>query len=365
MRSSLLITAGVIGILISLSATLVNGPMATNAPTPLALQYPAYFGNGTFIPAGNPVTVEGVALGRRLFYETRLSSNNRVSCATCHRQELAFADDQALSIGVTGNATKRNSMSLANLTWVRNFFWDGRSEGLEAQAAVPLSHPDEMGQAPEVGAHKLQATKEYPLLFKKAFGSTVITAENIVKAISQFERTLISCNSKYDQYLQGKYQPTASELNGITLFFANPNPEKNIRGAACSHCHGGPKTFSELYHNNGLDSLPQDSGRATVTQQFIDKGRFRVATLRNIALTAPYMHDGRFKSLDEVVDHYSDHIKYGVTLSIFLQNNSNTANGTQLNLTAQEKKDLIAFLNMLTDKSFITDKRFSNPFLNK
>lgn len=365
MRSSLLITAGVIGILISLSVTVVNRSRATNAPTPLALQYPSYFGNRTFIPAGNPVTVEGVALGRRLFYETRLSSNNRVSCATCHRQELAFADDQALSIGVTGNPTKRNSMSLANLAWVRNFFWDGRSEGLEAQAAVPLSHPDEMGQAPEAGARKLQATKDYPLLFKKAFGSATITAENIVKAISQFERTLISCNSKYDQYLQEKYKPTASELNGITLFFTNPNPEKNIRGAACSHCHGGPKTFSELYHNNGLDSLPQDSGRATITQQSIDKGRFRVATLRNIALTAPYMHDGRFKTLDEVVDHYSDHIKYGATLSIFLQNNSNTVNGTQLNLTAQEKKDLIAFLNMLTDESFITDKRFSNPFFNK
>lgn len=361
MRSPLLITVALVGMLIGLCAMVVNKPKV-NGPTPLALQYPNYFGNRTFIPAGNPVTVEGVALGRRLFYETRLSLNNRVSCATCHRQELAFADDKIVSIGVTGNPTKRNSMSLANLVWVRSFFWDGRSEGLEAQAAVPLSHPDEMGQAAAIGARKLQATKDYPSLFKKAFGSATITAENIEKAISQFERTLISCNSKYDQYLQGKYQPTASELNGIALFFTNPDPQKNIRGAACSHCHGGPKTFSELFHNNGIDSLPQDMGRAAVTQQSIDNGRFRVATLRNIALTAPYMHDGRFKSLEEVVDHYSDHIKYGVTLSVFLQNNSNTVNGTQLSLTAQEKKDLIAFLNMLTDQSFITDKRFSNPF---
>ena len=175
---------------------------------------------------------------------------------------------------------------------------------------------------------------------------------------------MISANSKYDQYLRGEYQPTASELNGITLFFTNPEPARQIRGAACGHCHGGPKTFNELFHNNGLDNALKDPGREKTTGQAIDKGRFRVVTLRNIALTAPYMHDGRFKTLEEVIDHYNEHIEQSPTLSIFLQNNSNHINGTQLGLTGQEKKDIIAFLNLLTDSSFITDKRFSNPFLN-
>jgi len=365
MRNSILITAGIAGILSCLSATVVNRPRATNTPTPLALNYPGYFGNRIFIPAGNPVTVEGVALGRRLFYETRLSANNRISCATCHRQEYAFTDGKRFSAGVDGTLTRRNSMTLANLVWVRNFFWDGRANGLEEQAATPMTDPHEMGQPLAVSAQQLQATKTYPALFKKAFGSTTITGEHIINAITQFERTLISCNSNYDQYLQGKYKPTPSELNGMTLFFTNPNPEKNIRGASCGHCHGGPKTFNELFHNNGLDSMPNDAGREAITKQPADKGRFRVVTLRNITLTAPYMHDGRFKTLSAVVDHYSDHIQPSRTLSIFLQDNSNTTNGSQLALTPQEKKDLLAFLHMLTDSTFIRDKRFSNPFLNK
>jgi len=147
----------------------------------------------------------------------------------------------------------------------------------------------------------------------------------------------------------------------MMLFFANPDPADGVRGAACGHCHGGPKTFVELFHNNGLDSTAADIGREEFTRQPGDKGRFRVVTLRNIALTAPYMHDGRFKTLDEVVDHYNEHIQQSPTLSIFLQNNSNTSKGTRLDLTAQEKKDLVAFLHLLTDSTFITDKRFSNP----
>lgn len=365
MRNTLLIMGGMAGLWVCLSATVLNRRPATNAPTPLTLQYPANFGNRLFIPGNNPCTVEGVALGRRLFYETRLSANNKVSCGFCHRQELAFTDGGAFSVGIDGSLTKRSSMTLANLAWSRHYFWDGRADGLEEQAKTPLTNPHEMGQALDVSAKKLQATKMYPVLFQKAFGSAVITGEAIVKALAQFERTLISCNAPYDKYLRGEYQPTASEGNGIALFYTNPDPARNIRGAACSHCHGGPKTFAELYHNNGLDSLPRDAGREDISKQPADKGRFRVVTLRNIALTAPYMHDGRFQTLEAVVDHYSDHIKSSRTLSIFLQNNSNTANGAQLDLTAQEKKDLIAFLHMLTDSTFITDKRFSNPFVNK
>ncbi len=176
-------------------------------------------------------------------------------------------------------------MSLANLLWVRNFFWDGRANGLEAQAQVPLTDAHEMGQALELSAKKLQNTHPYPTLFKKAFGSSYITGDQIVKALAQFERTLISANAKYDDYLRGQYEPTTSEQNGMDLFFSNPSSNK--RGAGCAHCHGGPKTFTEQYHNNGLDSISKDAGRETITGRSYDRGRFRVATLRNIALTAP------------------------------------------------------------------------------
>jgi cytochrome c peroxidase len=300
-----------------------------------------------------------------LFYETSLSAFNRISCATCHQQQHAFTDGKAFSAGGDGTLTERNSMSLANLLWVRSFFWDGRANGLEKQAETPLTDPHEMGQPLELSVQKLKGIKDYPPLFKKAFGTAGITADRIVKALAQFERTLISANSTYDKYLRGEYTPTPSEQNGIALFFTNPSPARNIRGASCGHCHGGPKTYNELFHNNGLDSVAADAGREKITGQDIDRGRFRVVTLRNIALTAPYMHDGRFATLDEVVDHYNEHIQQSQHLSLFLQNNSNTANGSNLGLTVQEKKDIIAFLHMLTDSSFITAKQFSNPFLKQ
>lgn len=341
-------------ILTGLSATVIRKPLARQ-PTPYRLQYPGYFGNRIDTPADNPLTVEGVDLGRRLFYETALSANNRMSCGTCHRQELAFTDGKTFSEGFDGVLQERNTMSLANLLWVRHFFWDGRARGLEEQAATPLTNPHEMGQSLCVSAEKLQQKGDYPARFAATFGSDTISGDAIVKALAQFERTLISANSKYDRYLRGEYQPTASEANGIALFFNNPDPVRGLRGASCGHCHGGPKTFSELYHNNGLDSLPRDGGREKITGQSYDRGRFRVATLRNIALTAPYMHDGRFTTLEEVVDHYNDHIKASPSLSPFLQD-------MRLGLTGQEKKDLIAFLRLLTDSSFISDKRYSNPF---
>lgn len=337
---------------IGIAATAVNN--TAFVATPMEVPYPAYFGNRVFIPADNPITQEGVQLGRYLFYETRLSANNRMACATCHQQELAFTDGQPFSTGVDGVLTDRNSMSLANLLWVRNFFWDGRANGLEQQAQTPLTNPHEMGQSLQAAAQKLQAIPFYRGLFAKAFGSAVITGDRMVKALAQFERTLVSANSKYDQYLRGDYQPTASELHGIDLFYGTADSANTMRGNACSHCHGGPKTFTELYHNNGLDSVPKDAGRETITGQVYDRGRFRVVTLRNITLTAPYMHDGRFKTLEAVIDHYSDHVQPSRTLSPFLQQ--------PLALTSQEKKDLLAFLHLLTDSSFITDKRFSNPF---
>lgn len=330
---------------------------------PYQLTYPANFGNRINVPEDNPTTRQGVYLGRALFYETRLSANNTLSCAGCHKQELAFTDGLAFSKGVDHVATPRNSMSLANLLWTRKFFWDGRAGSLEEQAGVPLSNPHEMGQALSTSAKKLSATKIYPVLFKQVFGDETITGERITKAIAQFERTLISANSRYDQYLRNAYTPTADELKGMALFNQSPNPEKGIRGANCSHCHGGTKNYMELFHNNGLDSIPKDEGIAALTGLAGDRGRFKVPTLRNIALTAPYMHDGRFKTLEEVVDHYSDHVMESASLSTFLRGESNEVNGKTLKLTAEEKQQLIAFLNMLTDSAFITDPRFSDPHL--
>ncbi len=348
-----------IGLIITLSAYSLH-----KTAKPYIIQYPAYFGNRIFVPDDNPETDAGVALGRMLFYENALSANNKISCATCHKQELAFTDEKKFSSGFDDSLQPRNTMSLVNLLWVRNFFWDGRATGLEEQAKTPLTGIHEMGQSLTVSVEKLQQKKFYHPLFKNAFGSDTIGEDMIVKALAQFVRTLVSADSKYDKYLRGEYKPTQSELNGIALFYAAPDPANNIRGADCGHCHGGPKTYSELYQNNGLDSVFTDAGREQITHQSFDEGRFRVVTLRNIALTSPYMHDGRFKTLDEVINHYNEHVLKSSTLSPFLQNKSNIVNGKQLDLNQKEKKDIVAFLNMLTDSSFITNKNFSNPFLN-
>ncbi len=328
---------------------------------PYQFSYPANFGGRFFIPEDNPTTEEGVYLGRLLFYEKRLSADNSLSCGSCHIQKLAFTDGLPFSKGVDGTFTSRNAMSLANLLWVRNFFWDGRAPGLEAQATFPMTDPHEMGQPLSVSVEKLKATALYPELFKAAFGTSEVQEYQIRKALAQFERSLISADSKYDHYLAGKYIPTASEQRGMKLFATSPDPERGVRGANCEHCHGGPKTFKELFHNNGLDLIYQDSGRQSVTGQADDHGRFRVPTLRNIALTAPYMHDGRFDTLEEVLDHYSDHVKDGPALSSFIRGVSNVKRGGSLALNDEEKADIISFLHMLTDSSFIKNPRFSDP----
>ena len=330
-------------------------------PVPYELKYPRYFGGRFTIPEDNPMTKEGVYLGRTLFYEKQLSSNNIISCATCHQQKLAFTDGMALSIGVDGSFTKRNSMSLANLLWVRSFFWDGRANSLEKQAVFPLTDPHEMGQSLSRSVEKVSEINTYPYLFKKAFGSPEVSEDRILKAIAQFQRTLISADSDYDRYLEGNYIPSRQEQNGMDLFMTAPSPQKNIRGANCTHCHGTPKLYKELFHNNGLDTLAKDIGRMDFTGQEIDRGRFRVPTLRNIALTSPYMHDGRFETLNEVLDHYNEHIQTSETLSPFLVGSTNQAGGTSLLLTQDEKNDIIAFLHMLTDSTFVNNPEFSDP----
>ncbi len=354
------------------------------ARTPYPLSYPTYYGNRINIPADNPLTAQGVTLGRRLFYEKRLSANNTISCASCHQQARAFTDGRRFGIGFDGTPTKRNAMSLANALWIRNFFWDGRAASLEAQAVTPLTDPHEMGQSLDSSANKLrasdklqtsgkwptpgksQASESYAAAFSAAFGSPDITPERIVKAIAQFERTLISADAPYDRYLRGEYQFTPAEQQGYNLFFGGSSPGAPavagsiaVRSLGCANCHGGPRTLTETYHNNGLDSVFADPGRQAITGMAYDRGRFRVVTLRNIALTGPYMHDGRFATLPEVLDHYSGHLAGGPTLSPTLRDSAGRP--VQLQLTDMEKKALLAFLNTLTDSTFITDPRFSDP----
>jgi len=328
---------------------------------PYLFTYPANFGNHINVPDDNPTTKQGVYLGRMLFYEKKLSLTNTISCSSCHQQSKAFTDGAALSKSVDNTLSSRNAMSLTNLLWSRKFFWDGRASSLEEQAVFPLTNPHEMGQAMDLSAQKLTQTNQYPVLFKLVFGDDKITPERITKALAQFERTLISCNSRYDQYLKKTYQPWAEESKGMALFMNGPDPQKGIRGGNCAHCHGGVKNYMELFHNNGLDSIPKDLGIEALTGLASDRGRFKAPTLRNIALTAPYMHDGRFKTLNEVIDHYSDHVKESASLSTFIRGESNDKGGKSLNFRAQEKKELIAFLNMLTDSTFITDPRFADP----
>lgn len=315
------------------------------------------------IPDDNPTTQAGVELGRMLFYEKKLSGDNTMSCATCHIQEFAFSDGQATSKGIDGIAGRRNSMALVNLLWDEVFFWEGRVSSLEEQALRPIEDPIELHQSLENTIVKLEDTKEYPKKFKDAFGSKEITAERIAKAIAQFERTLVSANSKFDKFLRGEVDLTEQELRGFNTFSTHPIPGQ-VRGGNCGDCHLGYNFSNKELINNGLSKIVGlDKGLEEITGKASDRGKFKVPTLRNIALTAPYMHDGRFKTLEEVLDHYNNpDIFSHENVGFDILNGTNEPDGTSLLLTEQEKADIIAFLKTLTDESFITNEKFSNPF---
>ncbi|MCC2548657.1 cytochrome-c peroxidase [Hymenobacter sp. BT175] len=359
LRALLLLPAGML-LLSCCTDPLEEEPVVT---TPYQLTIPSNFPQNARIPADNPLTEEGVALGRMLFYEPRLSRDNTLSCGSCHQQSKAFTDGRALAIGVNGARHTRSSMSLVNLAWEPVLNWDGAATTLETQARLPLENPVEMHQLLGEGVRKLQQTDLYPPLFRKAFGSTTITEQNVLKALAQFQRTLISSNSRYDRSLRRELRLTVDEQRGEALYNNHPNPDLSIAGADCMHCHGGPLFTSQSFHNNGLDATFTDPGRKGVTGLAVDNGKFRAPTLRNIELTAPYMHDGRFATLEDVLDHYSDHVKRSSpNIDPLLLDASNTLNGTQLDLTQTQKNQIIAFLRTLTDTTFTRDKRFSDPF---
>lgn len=342
------------------------------SPKGLDSGLPAYLDNASYISYNiNPVTQEGVELGRYLFYEKRLSKDNTMSCASCHIQELAFSDGKTKANGVNGNELLFNSMSLTNVAISGKLFWDGRGKSLELQALAPVVGHLEMDQRLSATVQKLENTTIYPRLFRKAFGNEKITPKRIAYAIAQFEKTLISFNSKYDQYLNNKTELTPLEHNGMNLFFTIPDPKKGIRGAGCVSCHlpvtfaGSTKNY-EGFKNNGLNSIhykKNRQGRQRLSHNNEDYGKFKVPTLRNIEVTGPYMHDGRFRTLEDVLNHYSDEIKSSSTLDSLIRVISNNITGSRpgLFLTVMEKKALIAFLKTLTDQDFLTNPVYSDP----
>lgn len=322
-------------------------------PIPYQLAIPAYFPEME-IPADNPLTAEGVLLGQMLFYDPILSGDSTLSCAGCHKQEFAFSDENRFSTGIDGLQGDRQAMPVMNIGWVGDLFWDGRADRVEAQALGPVENPIEMHETWPNAMEKLRRHPDYPSLFFYAFGTWDINEEHAAKAIAQFERILISANSRFDKkfYLldTDPFLLTDEEANGYSIF----NTEKGD----CFHCHGGCLLTDNLFHNNGLDASSADEGLGKVTGKATDRGKFKTPTLRNIALTAPYMHDGRFETLEEVVDFYSSGLQFSETIDPLMKH----VHRGGLQLTAQEKSDLVAFLHTFTDTAFINKKEFSSPF---
>ncbi|MBC9812145.1 cytochrome-c peroxidase [Crocinitomicaceae bacterium CZZ-1] len=351
---------GFIGVIVLISACKKEPKIYE--PTPYSLDIPSHFPDMP-IPADNPMTVEGVALGRKLFYETRLSLDNTIACASCHAPSKGFSDDRTFSVGVNGTVGRRQSMALVNLGWQQFFFWDGRAKTLEEQILQPVPDPTEMHLQWKEAQKRLENDLEYKRLFVKAFGTQFIDSTYVAKAIAQFLRTMISANSKYDvmykyannmQLTPSEYQiyqtVSIQEWAGYDLF-------QSLNGADCFHCHNGALMQVQRYSNNGLDATFSDLGRGAVTGNTSDNGTFKIPSLRNIEFTAPYMHDGRFSTLDEVINHYSHQIKISPTIDPMIE--FAFQGGVQLD--ANEKSLLKAFLLTMTDHSFFTNPAFSDP----
>lgn len=337
------------------------------------------------VPADNPMTVEKVELGRRLFYDTRLSENETQSCASCHRQELAFTDGLSVPVGSTGEPGVRGSMMLANVAYLETLTWaNPLMRTLETQMLTPLfgDDPVELGHTDvDVMLNRLRADADYLARFESAFGATengeVIDLDRVTKAIASFQRSLISANSPYDRYVYGRDATQMSEqaVRGMRLFFSER--------LECFHCHGSfnlsdsvtheGTTFQEItFHNNGLYNVSGTGAYPTgnqgifeITGLIEDSGKFRAPSLRNIAVTGPYMHDGSLATLNDVIDHYSR----GGTLT---EDGPHAGDGkfnpfksellTGFFITTEEREDLLAFFDALTDEEFLTNPAHANPF---
>ncbi|MES2389609.1 MAG: cytochrome c peroxidase [Bacteroidota bacterium] len=326
---------------------------------PQAYKAPAYTNLYDSIPTSpdNPLTIEGVELGRILFYDPILSANGKVSCATCHNQQLAFSDGLPNGgLGISGKLNPRNAPALMNLAFSKGLFWDGGVKNPESFSFAPIQHPDEMGSNLKELITRLNCSANYPALFRNAFGSDSIDSQQLSRALAQFMRSMVSGNSRYDRFIRREKgnKLTKFELQGYFLFNQN-----------CSQCHSGELFTDNDYHNIGLQTrntgLERDlteTGRFRITLDSADFGKFKTPSLRNITLTSPYMHDGRFKTLEEVFNQYRFHTADSPLLDGQLRNRDGSVN---MHLSDEEQSAIIAFLQTLTDSTFISNQNYAAP----
>jgi cytochrome c peroxidase len=313
-----------------------------SADNSLSIDYPDYFPTPVYQFNNNALNKDRFELGKKLFFDPILSSDGRISCASCHSQAHAFADHNvSFSAGVANQLGERNSPSIANMIWSPNFMWDGGVNHIEVFSVAPITNPVEMNETMLNVVNKLNSSADYRRAFKQAYNVDPITDQAMLRALTIYMSMIVSTDSKYDQYRQGKVSLTVEEQNGLELFRQK-----------CANCHTEPLFTDYSFRNNGLDSVFTDLGRGRITNDLSDYGKFRVPSLRNVELTYPYMHDGRFWTLEDVVDHYTAGIKNSSTLDPALSNS--------INLTNTEKENIIKFLKTLTDWSLI-----SNHLLNR
>jgi len=311
-------------------------------------QQPANFPQPVYRFSSNTITKERFELGRKLFYETRLSANNTISCGSCHIQTAAFTHHgHTVSHGIYDRLGTRNAPPIMNLAWQTSFMWDGGIVDLDLQSIAPITNHQEMDETMPNVLNKLRNSSDYPALFKRAYGSEEINSTTFLKALSQFMLLCVSSNSKYDNVVrnEGSVSFTTMEQEGRLLVQQK-----------CGGCHSEPLFTDNSFRNNGISpSSVNDEGRYLVTQIDTDRYKFKVPTLRNLAYTAPYMHDGRFLTLEAVLDHYALHVQATPNLDPFFQQGSSLG----IPLTIEEKNKIVAFLNTLNDRSFLLDPRFS------
>jgi cytochrome c peroxidase len=334
-------------------------------------------------PKDNPITNAGATLGRVLFYDRQLSRNDTTSCASCHEQKSGFSDARRFSRGFAGGHTGRNSMGLTNLRYSNvnglepGFFWDERAKTLEQQVLMPIQDEVEMGMTLPDLEKKLTKLPYYPSLFKTAFGSTDVTSQRIARALAQFLRSMVSFDSRFDRSFtrtkgdkpKNALKLTVAEQQGHSLFIDGVG---GVNEFACQMCHVAPSFNMDMSHNIGLDLKYRDKGLGLLNRESnapftpSNDGKFKAPSLRNIALSAPYMHDGRFKTLEEVVDHYSDGVHPHPNLTLaFATRPDNKKPTSGFGLTKQDKAALVAFLKTLTDEEFVKDPRFADPFVRE
>lgn len=321
-----------------LMVVLLNSGCNTNlnSPKEYHIQYPTYFPDPLPSPDRNPISEEGVALGEKLFFDTSLSADEQIACASCHLPEKSFADGKKFSAGHSGNDLKRNTPALINLAWQKHFFWDGGVKNLESLSFAALLNKDEMGADLDTICYKLNRSSDYLNRFKEAFQIDSISSAYVSRALAQYMRTLVSKYSKYDSVQLNLSSFSSQESLGKDVFYNN-----------CSSCHIAPLFMDNDFHHNGIqqsfssNDLYLTTGRFRITRDSMDLGKYKTPTLRNLNKTSPYMHDGRFSTLDQVLDHYQN---------ILTSNQIRDSLVYRISFTDKEKNALKAFLNTLNDE---------------